>query len=153
MGRQSKKSIKRKVEVLDEIVIRLKESSRPSKNNLTLNKLLSAANEEFKKLGLDTISPTTFKGEKKSKEYEKYGKIVDDFEEKLKDSKNYIKNNTVDKVEMLERQVENLLVELIEYRDRYFEMEKDYENSQLVIKKLKLERDDYRNKLTNRPKV
>lgn len=153
MGRQSKKAVKRKVEVLDEIVIRLKESSRPSKNNLTLNKLLDAGNKECKKLGLDTISPTTFKGEKKPEEYKKYGEIVKKFEKELEDSKNYIKNNTVDKVEMLEKQVENLLVELIEYRDRYFEMEKDYENSQLLIKKLKLERDEYKNKLTNKLKV
>lgn len=146
MGRQTKEETKIKIKILDKYVIELKEKSTPIKNLLTLNNLLELTNEECIIRGLTTISPSSIKGKDKSKAYEKYSEIVKDFENTNNKNKDLVSNSNIKKIKNLESQVENLILELVYYQDKYNELEKEYENQKILLNKYRYERDEYLNR-------
>ncbi|MCG3664646.1 hypothetical protein L5F09_02675 [Aliarcobacter butzleri] len=148
MARQTKKEQLLKIEILDIIVEELKAISTPNDNKFTLNNLLEMSNKKFVKLGLKTLSPNSLKGKDVPLAYQKYQTLVKKFKNEMIDSRNFISNSSKSKIKELKSKVEDLLVQLVSYQDKYMELEKDYNDLVLLNKKIKNERDTLRERMS-----
>lgn len=127
MANISKKVKQKKLDIIEKASIELKEKSTVKKNYYTANNLLGLANERLKAEGITTISPNSIKGNETAKYLKKYVKDVIDFRDVVKTRKHNYNEHLYNRIDELEEQVENLLLDLVRYKDSYMELEKNYE--------------------------
>lgn len=127
MGNLYKKVKERKLEIAEKLSIELKEKSTPKKNYYTSNNFLNLINERLKLEGLTTISPTSIKGNTPAKYLQKYAEEIKKFKKEVKTIKHNYNEHLYIRIEELEEQVENLLLDLVTYKDSSMELEKNYE--------------------------
>ena len=130
MARLTKEEEEEKINILDEISNELKEKSTSKRNFYTANNLLELANERFKLEVITQISPNSLKGEKPAQYLEKYSAEIKTFKKDIKENKSKYNEHLYNRLDDLEQQVENLILELVRYKDNYMQLERKYEKSQ-----------------------
>lgn len=143
MPRLNKDTILKKVEILEKVSLILKEKSTSKKNLFTLNMLLQYSNEELALLGEKSISPSSLKGAKASPYFKKFQDDVNDFEAKIKKSKEFANDSLFNKIKDLEEQNKELIIKLVEYESKAQFLSKALDDQIEINKELRKDRDNY----------
>lgn len=143
MPRLKKNTILKKVEMLEKVSLILKEKSTSKKNLFTLNMLLKYTNEELALLGEKSISPSSLKGVKASPYFKKFQDDVNDFETKIKMSKEFAIDSSFNKIKDLEEQNKELIIKLVEYESKAQSLSKALADQMEINRQLRKDRDNY----------
>ena len=148
MARDSKELKAIKIKILNEVIEMLKEESTPTSNLVTYQNVIDTANEMYGDKLSSKVSATSLKNPS-SKEFIELKEKIEKFRMEYKSIRTSIPKKSLKEVTELKEQVHNLISEIAKYYDDKLLLNEQLEQKEKTIKKIKIERDNYYNKIKN----
>lgn len=135
-----------KLKAISEAIKILKEESTLTTNLVTVPKVVAFANELNADKFSTNISLTSLK-KPSSSEYQKLKEEIDNYKKEHEKIKKLAPSKSLKEATKLKSQIENLTFEIAKYYDDKLLLNEELEQKDKTIRKLKMERDDYYNRI------